>query len=230
MTYELNVKVYLLKDITINEMMGKIAALIDGTLGQDEEYLRFHKENKHKGYVFDGLYPVEREVIYHQGKIYTLRIRTVDSTLADYFEKYLFTAYTDEIKVLTVTKRLIPQKHIEKIYTLTPCVIKNDFGYWRGHMTIEDYERRIRENLIKNFNQFYGEKINENFELFTRVEFDNRKPISIPFKNNITLLGDKLTLYVSENEMAQSLTCFALGTGVGEGGSRGFGFCGYKYL
>ncbi|MFT4144352.1 MAG: CRISPR-associated endoribonuclease Cas6 [Mobilitalea sp.] len=230
MVFELSVKVFLMENISATEMMGKIAVLIDQTLGKEEEYLRFHQENKYKSYSFDGFFKVEQEGIYRQGNIYTFRIRTVNDLLATYLEKELFIAYTSEIKVLTVTKRTITKKHIEKLFSLTPVVIKNDFGYWRGNMTIEDYERRIKDNIIKNYNTFYGKKIEEDFEMFNHLEFDNRKPIAVPFKNNITLLGDKITLYVSENEMAQELAYFALGVSLGEGGSRGFGFCGYKYL
>jgi len=227
---ELSIKVYLLESISSSEMMGKIANLIDGTLVKCDEYRCFHQENKYKGYSFDGFFRVEQDGIYHQGNIYMFRIRTVDQTLAEYFEKNLFTAFTKEIKVLTVSKRNIVKKHIEKVFSITPIVIKNDYGYWRSNMTIDDYERRIRENLIKNYNTFYGKKIDEDFELFTHMEFNNRKPIAVPFKNNISLLGDKITLHVSENEMAQSLAYFSLGVGVGELGSRGFGFSGYKYL
>lgn len=230
MTYELSIKVYLMEDIITLEMMSKIAALIDGTLGREEEYILFHQQNKYKGYSFDGFYPVEQGGVYHKGGIYTFRIRTVDSLLAEYLEKNLFTAYTKEIKVLTVSIKTIAQKHIEKLFAITPVIIKNDFGYWRSNLTIEDYERRIKENIIKNYNEFYGKKIDEDFELFTRIEFNNKKPIAVPFKNNISLLGDKITIHVSENLMAQSLAYFALGVGLGENGSRGFGFCGYKYL
>lgn len=230
MTYELSIKVFLLEDITTLEMLGKIAVLIDGTLVREEEYLLFHQQNKYKGYSFDGFYNVEQEGVYHKGNIYTFRIRTVDSLLAEYLEKNLFTAYTKDIKVLTVTQRSIAQKHIEKLFSITPVIIKNDFGYWRSNLTIEDYERRIKENIIKNYNTFYGKKIDEDFELFSSIEFNNKKPIAVPFKNDISLLGDKITIHVSENPMAQKLAYFALGVGLGESGSRGFGFCGYKYL
>lgn len=230
MIHELSVKVYLLESVTAADMMGKIAILIDTTLVKDETYLRFHQENKYKGYSFDGFFKIEQEGVYHQGNLYMFRIRIVDQLLAEYLEKSLFTAFTKDIKVLTVTKRIIAKKHIEKLFAITPVVIKNDFGYWRSNMTIDDYERRIKENLIKNYNTFYGKKIDEDFELFTHLEFNNRKPIAIPFKNNISLLGDKITLQVSENDMAQELSYFALGVGLGENGSRGFGFCGYKYL
>jgi CRISPR-associated endoribonuclease Cas6 len=227
--YELSIKVYLLESITAAEMLGKIAILIDGVLGREEKYLRFHQENKYKGYSYDGFYKTEQSGVYQQGNIYTFRIRTVDISLARYFEENLFTAYTREIKVLTVVRRDISKRHIDKLFSITPVVIKNDFGYWRNNMSIEDYERRIRENIIKNYNMFYGKKIEEDFELFNRLEINNKKPIAIPFKN-ISLLGDKITLYVSENEMAQNLAYFSLAIGLGENSSRGLGFCGYKYL
>lgn len=230
MTYELSIKVYLLTDIHASDIQTKISSLIDSTLAKEEKYLQFHQENRYKGYTFDGLYKVEPKGVYHQGGIYVFRIRTVDESLADFFKKNLFTAYTNEMKVLTVSNKIITKRHIEKIFTITPVVIKNDFGYWRSNLSIEDYENRIKINLIKKYQTFNNEKINEDIELFTRIEFNNKKPIVIPLKNNISLLGDKITLYVSENDTAQSLAYFALGVGLGEICSRGSGFCGYKYL
>ena len=230
MVNELSIKMYVLKNIAISEIQGKLAALIDKTLGQEEKYLLFHQQTSFKNYTYDNPIPLEKNGIYHEGSIYSFRIRTVDKTLAQYLEKNLFIAYTSEIKVLTVSNRMIQQKHIEKIFSITPTVIKNDFGYWRSNMSLEEYENRIRVNLIKNYNLFYEKKLDEDFELFTSIEFNNRTPIAVPMKNNISLLADKITLHVSENSMAQALSYFALGVGLGENGPRGFGFCGYKYL
>lgn len=47
---------------------------------------------------------------------------------------------------------------------------------------------------------------------------------------NISLLGDKISFKVSENDMAQEISNFALGVGVGEINSRGFGFVNYRWL
>jgi CRISPR-associated endoribonuclease Cas6 len=230
MVFELSVKVYALTNISASELLGKISALIDITLAKKEEYLLFHRQNSFKNYTFDSLAPLEKNGLYQAGRIYTFRIRTVDKVLAEYFEEQLFSSYTSDIKVLTVSTRVIPQKHIEKIFTLTPLVIKNDFGYWRSNLSLEEYEDRIKINLIKKHNQFYENKLDEDFELFTSIEFNNYKPIAVPMKNNISLLADKITLHISENSTAQALAYFALGVGLGENGPRGFGFCGYKYL
>ena len=61
------------------------------------------------------------------------------------------------------------------------------------------------------------------------IKFENIKPISTKYKN-ISLLGDKMTLYIAENEMAQEMAYFILGTGLLEMGSRGFGYCNYKWI
>lgn len=228
--FELIIKVYLTKNIPADMMMGKIAALIDNTLCNTEEYRKFHQENFYKGYTFDGFYKVERDGLYKQGNIYNFRIRTVNRILALYLEKELTNNYTQEIKVLTIINNIIPKKHIEKIFTLTPVIIKNDFGYWKSYMDFEQYERRLRENLIKSYNFFTGEKIAEDFEVFNYIKFDNQKPIAVRYKDNISLLGDKVTVYISENEKAQELAYLSLGIGLGENSSRGCGFCGHKYL
>jgi len=228
--FELSAKVYLTDNISADTMMGKIAKLIDNTLSITEEYLEFHKANYYKGYTFDGFYRVEPDGIYKEGRIYNFRIRTIDEKLALYLEEKLTNNYTDEIKVLTVVKRVVPKKHIEKIYAITPVIIKNDEGYWRTHMNFDEYEHRLVVNLIKNYNFFTGEKIDENFEMFKYIKFDNKKPIAVSYKDKISLLGDKITAFVSENEKAQKLAYLALGVGLGENSSRGCGFCGYKYL
>lgn len=229
--FELSAKVYLTDNISADKMMGKIARLIDSTLSMTQEYLEFHRGNFYKGYTFDGFYKVESDGMYKEGRIYNFRIRTIDEKLALYLEEKLTNNYTNEIKVLTVVKKIVPKKHIEKIFAITPVIIKHDQGYWRTHMNIEEYERRLIDNLIKNYNFFIGEKIDEDFEMFKYIKFDNRKPVAVSYKNNISLLGDKITAFVSENERAQKLAYLALGIGLGENSSSiGCGFCGYKYL
>lgn len=230
--FELSAKVYLTDNISSRIMMGKVAALIDNTLCMTEKYLEFHKANFYKGYTFDGFYKVESDGMYKKGNIYTFRIRTIDEKLALYLEEKLTNNYTKEIKVLTVVKRVVPKKYIEKIFAITPVIIKNDQkGYWRAHMSVQEYEKRLIDNLIKSHNFFTGEKIDENFEMFKYIKFDNQKPVAVFYKDNISLLGDKITAFINENEKAQELAYLTLGIGLGENSSSiGCGFCGYKYL
>ena len=226
---ELQVKVFLTKDIKQEQTSKKISLLIDKTLAKDEKYISFHNENKFKYYCFNMLYPLEENRIYKKENIYTFILRTVDYDLANYFLKELINEYTDEIKVLTINKKLIPIKHIESIHAITPIVAKFDNGYWKQHSTIDILEKRIKENLIKKYNAFYEEKIDEDFELFTTMSIINKKPIATKYKG-ISILGDKIKFMVSDNEQAQKIVNFALGTGLGEMNSRGLGFINYRWL
>lgn len=226
---EIFVKVYLLKDITKEQSLEKISEFLDKSLSFNDRFLEFHNSNKYKNYTFNSLYKLEKDGIYKEGSLYTVKIRTIDKSLLEYFKNTLANEYTEYIKGLTVKCNLIKRRHIEKLYSITPVVLKTSNGYWRGNLSFEDFERRIRENLIKKYNCFFNTKLDEEFELFHRIEFNNRKPISSNYKN-IKILGDKLTLHIAENDNAQKLAYFALGTGIGEMNSRGFGYVNYKAI
>ena len=96
-------------------------------------------------------------------------------------------------------------------------------------MSVSKFEERLKVNLIKKWNRFTGEQIDEDFPLFTTLEFLNRKPIAMNYKT-VRLLGDKVRLQITEHETAQRLAYMALGTGVLEMNSRGAGFVNYRWL
>lgn len=227
--YELKLKVFLLKDIASDKASESIAQLIDKSLLNTEEMKTFHKERKFKFYTFNTFYPLETEKLYKGGKLYTVLIRTVDEKLVKYFKAFLVNEYTDKIKALTIETKIIPKKHIKKLYSVTPCVIKTNDGYWRGKYSLSEYEERMKINLIKKYKEFYNIELDEKFELFNHIEFCNRKPISIPIKN-VNLLGDKINLHVADNETAKLLSYFALGVGFMELNSRGYGYMNYEFL
>ncbi len=226
---ELRLKVFLLRDIPMSDLMRTEAHFIDSALAQKSEWLEFHEKNCFKYYVFGGLWPIERDGIYKKEHIYTITIRTVDSHLARYFSKILQNHYTQDMKGLTIELRMIQQKMIDEIYTLTPVIIKNDQGYWRNKMSLDDYERLLFENAVKKYNRFNGKKIDEDFQLYTNITFLNKKPIGCKYKN-IQLLGDKIKLKIADNNRAQELAYFLIGAGLGENCSRGFSFCNYKWI
>lgn len=226
---ELIIKVFLLKDIKTEETSAQICKLIDKVLILDDNYKTFHNENKFKNYCFDMLYPIEKDKVYKKDCIYTFKIRTIDESLCNYIISMLKNEYTDEMKVLTISKRILPKKHIESIHSITPIVAKFDRGYWKEHINIDGLEKRLRENLIKKYNEFYNTKIDEDFELFTVITINNKKPIATKYKD-ITLLGDKINFKVADNKQAQDIINFAIGTGIGEMNSRGLGFINYRWL
>ena len=133
------------------------------------------------------------------------------------------------MKGLTVENRIIPHKMISEIYTLSPVIMKSDEGYWRSYMSLDEYEERLFSNLVKKYNSFTGEQIEEDFPLYTNITFLNRHPISCKYKR-INLLGDKLSLQIADDEKSQKLAYFILGVGLCELNSRGAGFCNFRWF
>lgn len=141
----------------------------------------------------------------------------------------LVNEYTDYIKALTIECKKIDKKAIDKIYSITPVIIKTDNGYWRRNLTLDEFEDRIKQNLIKKYNMLFNKTLTQDFELFQSIKFDNKKPISCKYKN-IHILGDKVTIVFAQNEIAQQLAYLSLGSGIGEVNARGYGFVNYKWI
>lgn len=204
--------------------------------GKNESLLELHETNCYKQYCFDQPYPLEKDGIYKEGKVYTVRVRTVSDKLAQYFADYLANHYNHQIKGLTVEIMIIPQKFISQIFSITPVVIKCDGtesgrqvkGYWKKCISFEQYEERLKSNLIKNIIDWQG-KNRRRFWFIPADWIENYKPIAVPYKGR-KLLGDKVCLQAAENEQAQALLYMALGTGLGEMNARGCGFANYRYL
>lgn len=226
---QIRLRVYVLTEISAEQIQEKTVEFLDSGLVQSIQFAEFHKENKYKGYCLDAPYPLEPDKIYKKDKIYTLTIRTIDRDLAKFFAEQAVNQYTSSMKGITAEVRVIPQKHIDMLYTLTPVILKCESGYWKDSLSLEQYEERLKVNLLKKWNQFYGQKLPEDFELFTGIEFRNKCPVAVNYKN-VRLLGDKLCLHVAENKTAQKLAYLAVGTGIGEMNSRGYGFCNYRWL
>lgn len=227
--YEMKLKVFMLQSIELNNLRECVCNLIDKSLFKDEFTAELHNENKFKFYTFNNLYPIESDKLYKAGNIYTLIIRTIDETLVKHFQKHLANEYNEQLKALLIESRVIPKRHIERIYNITPAVAKFENGYWKNGEGIGALEKRIKENLIKKYNTLMNDKIDEDFELFSFFKLENANPIPCKYKN-IKLLGDKMTLNIAENEKAQDLAYLALGTGLLEMGTRGLGFVNYKFL
>lgn len=227
--FESQIKVYCLDDINKKDVYTQLSKLIDSCLMSSPVTSKIHQEQKYKFYNFGALQPFEKDGTYKKGNIYSFVLRTADESLAKYFRETLESQYTKVLKVLTVNTKQIKPIPLDKIYTLTPLIMKFDTGYWRGNYSVDVFEKRLKDNLIKKFNEYSQAKIDEDFELFSYISFDNIKPIGFSYKD-ITLLGDKITLGIATNEVAQQLAYLAIGSGLGEMNARGAGFVGYKYL
>lgn len=227
--YEIKLKVYLLENVELSSAQSVINKFIDVALSKKSDMLEFHNKNVYKNYCFNSFYPLEEDRMYKADNIYSIIIRTIDKNLAIYFNDILPNIYTKELKGLKSEYKIITNKAIKSIYSITPVVIKNEEGYWKNIISRNEFERRVKDNLIKKYNRFTNEKIDEEFVLYSLVEYKNNKPIAIQYKN-IVLLGDKISLEIEQNKEAQLLAYMALGTGLGEMNSRGLGFVGYRWI
>lgn len=225
--YQIDCKIYLLQNVALNDVLDQICAFIDLGLAKDVEMSAFHERRGYKNYVHSGFKEIEQSKVYKEGKIYSFSIRCIDENLMNYFAKVLRDISTDTIKGLTTTLKLIPKLYIERLYTLTPALIKLEEGYWKGHINFATYEQRLKENCIKKAKMLLEDDIDEDFILYNSIVMLNRKPISNNYKN-ISLLGDKFELSIADNERAQEIAYILLGTGILENNSRGYGFLNYK--
>lgn len=229
LVFEYRQRVRLKRDILYEFVSEKIAYFIDSALAKEEKYLNLHNSREYKNYVFDLLYPCEHDKEYKSGKIYTFRIRTISQELAEYFSTALNYHFSKELDGLGGELQIIQQKILDKVFCLTPLILKNDQGYWRENMDLRQFEERIFINLIKKYNSIMNTKLDENIQLYDFMEFKNDKPVKTSFKGRV-LLGDKLQFTAAKNKEAQNLWYMALGTGIGENNARGYGFVNYRYL
>lgn len=226
--FEFQCRLKFLKDVEAKNVATHTNYLLDSTFSNNEQYLNFHESRGYKFYVTDYPYPIEPDGIYKKGKDYTLRIRTVKPELLEFFVKNLYQHRSEELLCTGGEIKLISSKRmISKLYSVTPIIIKNDFGYWKPEMSLPEYEKRLVVNLIKKYQEFTGEKIEEEVHLYDSISFVNKIPVKVPYKN-IHLLGDKIDLEIANNEIAQKLAYFALGVGIGENNSRSSGFVNCK--
>ncbi len=227
--FEISILVFLMQDIQSHDTFSKIGGFIDSGMAKEPELLKLHQKNTYKNYCFCSFYPIAGDKMYRKGNTFTIRMRTVDPKLAKFFNDQLVNHYNISMKGLTSNIRALPRRHIEKIYSITPSIMKTDNGYWRNNLSISDFERRLKDNLIKKYNRLMNTAIDENFQLYTLIEFKNKKPVTIGYKGR-KLLGDKLDLHISDNKMAQELAYLSLGTGLMEINARGAGYVNAKFL
>ena len=231
-TYEITLKIFAIRDIAVPLIYSELTKYIDGYLGQSEYFGEFHRKTSTKGYNFDLPIKIEKGMkAYKKDQIYQFRIRTVDKELLSYLLDGIADYKTDAIKGLTRTVKQIPHRPIASVWTLTPVILKNadGKGYWRDCMSFEEFEQELTSSLICQYEKYTGEKIEENLRLYNQIELQSKCAIGVPYKG-ITLLGDKLSMQISDDENAQKVIYFALANGMGTMGARGQGFLGYRFI
>lgn len=231
--FECNFKIYVLTNITKEDIQESLSKLIDKSFYEDKATEDFHNENKIKGYCFNSLYPLERDGVYKEDGIYNFQIRCVDEKLKEHFIKILTNEYTTFFKVLTSQYKTVFKKPIERMYSITPIIVKipddERTEYWRSNHGEAEFFEYLRKSCIKKYEVLTGRTIDRNLKLFSYERIDNRKPITSDFKSK-KLLGDKVTLEFNTDEESQNIAYMLIGTGLADMASRGYGYLNYQYI
>ena len=227
--FELTTTAYLLKNVAFNEVNEKIAQLINKAMLNDEKLAVKHEENKFKNYVFDSLYPREKDKIYKAGKIYVFRIRSLEEDFISKIKQLLHNTTTDYFKVIAGEIKRYEQRAIKEIYTVTPALATINNHFWISGDDIMLLQDRIQINLLKKYREFFNVEVQKEDSFIQYIEIKNKKPIAFNYKN-IQFIGNKFIIKVNEDDLSQKLAFLALGAGLLEkNATNGMGFCIAKY-
>ena len=220
--YNLKIMASLNKDIKYENTYQKISDLIAFAMLQDEKTKKLHEENTYKMYNFCSLYPFEKDGIYKKNKIYTFDIKFVEMEFAMKIKQLLSVVKNNDIQVIMSNIQVNEYRKINKLITLTPCILTKNNGDYKVDGDLELVKSRILAGIEKKYKQIYGIKVEANF--INSIIQTNRKPIKLPYKN-IFLLGNKFEIQINQDELSHKLAHLALSTGILEKNSQGYGFC-----
>ena len=83
--------------------------------------------------------------------------------LAEYFLNQLPGSRTDKLHILNGEIRVVVQKMLERIYSLTPVIIRKEGEYWRWNHSVDAFERQLKREFAEKVLQPDGGKTGRGF-------------------------------------------------------------------
>lgn len=220
--YNLKIVVMLKHNINYENTYESISNFIAYAMLQDEELKEKHEKNEYKNYVFCSLYPLEKDQIYKENKIYTFDLRSINLEFILKIKQLLSIIKNPDFKYIMSNIENSQQRPIKSLFTLTPVIITTAKGDYKINNDLDLVCKRINDNTQKKYKYIFKEEINTDF--IKEIKQINNSPIKIPYKN-IFLLGNKFEIFVNEDEESQKLAYLNLAIGMLEKNALGFGFC-----
>lgn len=223
--FQLTVTTILKKNVHFSMSSELIGNNINKAMLKDEELMKYHEQKVYK-YVFDNFYPVEKEGIYQEKRIYVFNIRSFNERFILKVRQCLTEFESQDIKVIAIGLKTIYKKQINYIQTVTPAIITVESKPWLLTDDISLLVKRLQANLEKKYKFFFNEEIGEIEDYFIeKLKILNKKPMFYNYKT-IKLLSHKFYIKVNDDEKSQKLAFIALGAGLSEkNSSLGAGFC-----
>lgn len=243
--FELKCVAWLKQDISFEDSFDSISKFINYSICQKDEYKQKHNQNVFNNYSFGGFFPIEKEKLYKKGNTYHFTLRTIDEKFAIELNNLLRANINNPfLQILQVERKDINPFFISELYSVTPVIMslkkedeKSPQLFWSLEKSgdIIELQNQLQENLLKKYEEFFGEKLEANQNFIQLLEVKNHKPQSIYFtttKNEIQkkvrLLGNKFRIVPNEDEISRKLAFLSLGVGLGEKSSYGGGFMIWK--
>lgn len=224
--YELKVNVRLKQDIHFKDSLITLNTILNKFMMLNEFLKSIHQHKGYKFYNYSSFYPVEEDV-YYEGELYFFTLRSCRKRIVKEFEKVL---QNDNPFFYVIESEFIVknQYNLNGLYALTPVVmtypnIKED-RYWKNEKPIQDLIKAINMNLQKKYKDFTGIDIDRGYNMIEQIIITNQNPIGVKYKGG-SIIGAKTKIILKQEKIAQDLAFFALGIGLLEKNSLGFGFC-----
>ncbi len=234
--YELKITILLKTDIELANANQTLAKAINFILTQNEYTRELHDKNGLKPYVFSLPYPIDIQTkIYQKDRVYLFSIRSIDEKFINIFKESLKKVNLDEFSILATELKEINKFFINSLYTLTSTIStitnedKKSYFWTINNSNLEFIKEKIKNNLEKKYKQFFNQEIKAPDDFISNIILLNQTPFvtnHIKNKDNkkFKLFGNKFKIFINSDENSQKLAFLALGVGLLEKNSFGYGF------
>lgn len=221
---QLVITLLLKKDIHYLSSSEVIGKWLNQALLLDDDLKVFHKQTGFKFYVYDNLFPFEKQGTYTGGKVYVLKIRSMKPGFIHRLKNLLRKVDYPFFHMLAAEEQKVCSKQILELYTVTPFFVTVDGKPWLSTDDFSLLEERLQANAEKKYKDLFG-PVDFSPSFIQRIDILNRKPIAVDYKG-IRLIGHKARLTINEDINSQKLAFTISGTGLAEkNSSLGGGFC-----
>lgn len=226
--YQLQVTAMLNEDTHLKNCSEHISMFLNKVMLGDETLKNLHLGKGYKYYCFSGLYPLEEDKTYKQGRVYVFTLRSADKNFILRM-KPLLKKTQGFFTVLATEYQEVKERFINQIYTVTPLVVTVDRDldrsrHWQLGDDLNILKYNLHNNLKTKYEIFHGEKLIDMENFISGIQFLNEHSVVISYKGGY-LMGNKIRLQVKDDEVSQKIASMAHSCGLGEKNGLGMGFC-----
>ncbi len=231
--FEIEIELFLKTELDYKRSLEPLSKMVASSLCEGS-FKSFHQKNDFKYYVISNLANISSNGVYLKG-LNRFVLRTVDNKIAIELVSKLFN-YEDKIfKVKNVSLKGVLQKRIKALISLNPVILTYTPPNSKPRYWTMDSEKglwylleNLHKNLVKKYENFFGEKIPDDENFIGTIQIKNKKPLSIYYHKNgveFRFFGNKFYIVPKEDKLSQNLAFLAFACGIGEKNALGGGFC-----